>query len=159
MKKVSFILIAIFALSFGAKAQNALGLRLGAGSASNVEISYQMQRSNANRLEFDLGWNNFVDKDNDSWTNISLSGTYQWVFPIISNLNWYVGPGAMLSFYDISRSGNDSDHFGIGVGGQIGIEYTFDIPLTLSLDMRPMWNFIGYTKNWGGIALGVRYRF
>lgn len=159
MKKVSFILIAIFALSFGAKAQNAIGLRLGAGSASNVEVSFQMPMSSANRMEFDLGWNNFVNKDNGTWTNISLSGTYQWVFPIISNLNWYVGPGAMLSFYDISHSGTDNDHFGIGVGGQIGIEYAFGIPLTLSLDMRPMWNFIGYTKNWGGIALGVRYRF
>lgn len=154
MKKVTFILIALFALSFGAKAQNAIGLRLGAGSASNAEISFQMQRSNANRLEFDFGWNNY-----DSWTNISLSGTYQWVFPIISNLNWYVGPGAMLSFYDIGRSGEDNDHFGIGVGGQIGLEYAFGIPLTLSLDMRPMWNFIGYTKNWGGVAFGVRYRF
>lgn len=154
MKKVTFILIALFALSFGAKAQNAIGLRLGAGSASNAEISLQMQRSNANRLEFDFGWNNY-----DSWTNISLSGTYQWVFPIISNLNWYVGPGAMLSFYDIGRSGEDNDHFGIGVGGQIGLEYAFGIPLTLSLDMRPMWNFIGYTKNWGGVAFGVRYRF
>lgn len=159
MKKVSLILIAIFALSFGAKAQNAIGLRLEVGSASNAEVSFQTPMSSVNRLELDFGWNNFVNKDNDSWTNISLSGTYQWVFPIIDNLNWYVGPGAMLSFYDIDRSGEDNDHFGIGVGGQIGIEYAFDIPLTLSLDMRPMWNFIGYTKNWGGIAFGVRYRF
>lgn len=159
MKKVTFILIAIFALSFGVKAQNAIGLRLGAGSASNVEVSFQTPMSMDNRLEFDLGWNNFVHGDNGTWTNISLSGTYQWVFPIINSLNWYVGPGAMLSFYDISHSGNDNDHFGIGIGGQIGLEYAFDFPLTLSLDMRPMWNFIGYTKNWGGIALGVRYRF
>ena len=114
MKKVTFILIAIFALSFGVKAQNAIGLRLGAGSASNAGFSFQMERSSTNRLEFDLDWNNFVGKDNGSWTNISLSGTYQWIFPIIDNLNWYVGPGAMLSFYDISHSGNDNDHFGIG---------------------------------------------
>lgn len=158
MKKVTFILIAIFALCFGVKAQNAIGLRLGVGSASNVEVSFQTPMSMDNRLEFNLGWNNYVGNDNGSWTNIRLSGTYQWVFPIMNSLNWYVGPGAMLSFYDISHSGHDNDHFGIGVGGQIGLEYAFDFPLTLSLDMRQMWDFLGYTS-WDGIALCVRYRF
>ena len=153
MKKVLFTLIAVMALSFGVKAQNTIGLRLGAGAASNAEISFQAGM-NSNRMEFDLGWNNFANNP-----NISLSASYQWVFPIVGGLDWYVGPGAILNLYDITHLNNGNSHFGLGVGGQIGIEYAFNIPLTLSLDARPMWNFIGYTKNWGGIALGIRYRF
>ena len=158
MKKVLFTLIAVLALSFGVKAQSTIGLRLGAGAASNAEISFQAGM-NSNRMEFDLGWNNFANVGNQTWTNVSLSATYQWVFPIVGGLNWYVGPGAILNLYDITHLNNSNRHFGIGVGGQIGIEYAFNIPLTLSLDARPMWNFIGYTNNWGGVALGIRYRF
>jgi hypothetical protein len=47
----------------------------------------------------------------------------------------------------------------VGVGGQIGIEYKFrDLPIQVSLDARPMWDFLGDVNGlgWGG-ALGLRY--
>ena len=148
MKKAFLTLLAVIALGFAASAQsNTIGLRLGGGSATNAEISYQ-QALGGNRMEFDFGWNNF-----NSGTNLNLSATYQWVFPIIGGLDWYIGPGAMLSLYSVQHEPS----LGVGVGGQLGIEYTFRIPLTLSLDARPMWNFIGYANNWGGVALGIRY--
>ena len=53
-----------------------------------------------------------------------------------------------------------------GVAGHIGIEYDFWFPFQLSLDWRPS---IGIAGNngiafnlpglWGGIQLGVRYKF
>ena len=50
--------------------------------------------------------------------------------------------------------------FGIAVGGQIGIDYELPIPLQLSLDARPMWNFLGAYNGFGwGACLGIRYMF
>jgi hypothetical protein len=46
-----------------------------------------------------------------------------------------VGPGAQLGYC--------SNHgFGLSVGGQLGIEYKFSIPLMISLDIRPLWNVV-----------------
>ncbi len=66
------------------------------------------------------------------------------------------GVGVGLYTYD------DADgYFNIGLGGQIGIEYnlnTHDIPLMVSLDARPMWDFLGSNAGFGwGAALGIRY--
>ena len=53
-----------------------------------------------------------------------------------------------------------------GVAGHIGIEYDFWFPFQLSLDWRPslgVANTNGIEFNhrglWGGIQLGVRYKF
>jgi len=68
---------------------------------------------------------------------------------------WFAGPGASIS-YD---SYNDNRYVNIGVGGQIGIEYNFmGIPLMVSLDARPIWDFPGDVNGLGwGTALGIRY--
>lgn len=150
MKKVFLTMITVMVLGFAANAQSAIGVRLGSGSAFNAELSFQQALSNANRLELDLGWNNYANG-----ANFNFSGIYQWDWNIVGGLDWFIGPGAIVSLY----SGPNNPRFGLGVGGQIGLEYTFGIPLKLSLDARPMWNFIGIAKNWGNICLGVRYMF
>lgn len=150
MKKVFLTLMAVIALSFAANAQHAIGFRLGAGSSANAEISFQQALSDVNRLEFDLGWNNYA-----KGTNFNFSGMFHWDWNIIGGLDWFVGPGAIVSLY----SGTNNAKFGLGVGGQIGLEYTFGFPLKLSLDARPMWNFIGNVNDWGNVCLGIRYVF
>ena len=150
MKKAFLILFAVVAFGFTANAQSAIGVRLGGGSAVNAELSFQQALSNVNRLELDLGWNNYANG-----ANFNFSGIYQWDWNIVGGLDWFIGPGAIVSLF----SGPNNPRFGLGVGGQIGLEYTFAIPLKLSLDARPMWNFIGIAKNWGNICLGVRYVF
>ena len=63
--------------------------------------------------------------------------------------------GSSLAQADIFNS-----HFGIGAGGQIGLDYQFNAPIQLSLDVRPMWNFIGHVTGFNyGAALGIRYAF
>ncbi len=50
-------------------------------------------------------------------------------------------------------------HLNAGLDGQIGIEYKFrDLPILVSLDARPMWDFPGDVNGlgWGG-APGLRY--
>jgi hypothetical protein len=131
---------------------NTIGVRLGAGNGSNLEVSYQRSMSPANRLELDLGWAGFGD---DSW--IGLSGIYQWWWNITDGLNWYAGPGAQLGFF----SGNESG-ITLAAGGQVGLEYDFSkagAPVQLSLDIRPLFGFINHSGFGYDGAFSIRYTF
>ncbi|MBL4861786.1 MAG: hypothetical protein JKY09_02055 [Crocinitomicaceae bacterium] len=172
MKKALFILSIITSLSTNTSAQvnpHAIGVRLGGGSfGSGAEISYQHGLGEANRLEIDLGWstykaNNGFGKDSyKHYTHTFLTGIYHWDWNLVSSLNWYVGPGAQLGFYQ-DRYDDNNDGITLSLGGQIGIEYDFNelgAPILLALDMRPMWGFLGGTSGAGyGAALSVRYIF
>ena len=144
-------------MSLYAQAQinpHAIGLRLGGnGVVNGAEISYQHGLGDSNRLEFDLG-----SGVNSSQSRLFLAGIYHWDWNITEGLNWYIGPGASLGFY--TYDGFDG-YVNIAIGGQIGLEYDFnqhDVPILLSLDARPMWDFIGDNAGLGwGAALGVRY--
>ena len=76
--------------------------------------------------------------------------------------NWFVGPGAQIGWYD-DRSWDNDDYLGIGIGGQIGMEYDFnhhDVPILVGVDVRPMWNLLGWYSGFGyGTALSARYTF
>lgn len=154
MKKVFFVLIAVLGLGLAANAQH-LGVRLGGSNrGGGAEISWQ-QGIGANRLELDLGFTGLFS-NNTTQNFINLTGVYQWHWNIIEGLGWFVGPGASLGIYPNS----DDSLFGIAVGGQVGLDYDFPFPLQLSLDTRPMWNFLGaYTGFGWGASLGIRFRF
>jgi hypothetical protein len=147
---------------------NAIGARGGGFLGSyGGEISYQKGFGEANRLELDLGWrsrryNNGNGNGNNWYYNqFSVTGIYHWVFNITDGLNWYIGPGAQVGFYDDYYNTNSGAS--IALGGQIGLEYDFnmhDVPLLLSLDARPMFDFIGYYGGFGGGgAFSLRYTF
>lgn len=150
MKKL-FAIIAvcmIFAATTSAQDQ-AIGIRFGGGSSYGGEISYQKVLSDANRAEFDLG---FIG--NSDYAGISLVGIYQWTWALDDlgeGFGWYAGVGGGLRMFN---------GIGLGLNGQIGIEYTLpSVPLKFSLDARPGWYF-GNAHGFGyGAALGVRYLF
>jgi len=111
-------------------------------------------------LEFDLGW-----RDSDNVDAFKLVGLYQWVFVLEDRFNWYVGAGAGIGSFDVDNDfdnfvDDDSGTFAL-VAGDIGIEYNFDIPLLLSLDIRPELGFNdAYSDDLDlDIALGIRYQF
>lgn len=152
MKKLLLVLIAVIGISFAANAQNnAIGVRLG----TDAEVSLQLGMGNNNRLELDLGVNGLM-----TWKEyrfFSLTGIYQWHWNIVEGLGWYVGPGAQVSYFQTTAGNN---YFNVSVGGQIGLDYKFNIPLQLSLDARPMWNFLGNYAGFGwGACFGIRYCF
>ena len=164
MKKLFLTCLMIIGLSFMTSAQeasNAIGLRVGGGSAFGTEVSYQKTLSNANnRLEFDLGWN----IKSKAFTHLGLAGIYHWIMNINDNLNWYVGPGAIVGMYTYDKDLKIDKEFVIDIGGQIGIEYNFDdAPFQISLDTRPMFGLMGnkdHARGFNlGIALGLRYKF
>ncbi|MBT0608704.1 hypothetical protein [Aequorivita echinoideorum] len=166
MKKLILTLVAIAGFTahgFSQEiAKNAIGLRLGDSDGFGTEISYQRAvGSNNNRLEFDLGWRS--NRDFDAY---KLTGLYHWVWNIDGGFNWYAGPGAGIAQVDYDNDfdfpGNDFDgsETYVFLAGDIGIEYNFDFPLLISLDIRPEFGFDRYDDDLDlDIALGVRYQF
>ncbi|MEE3999030.1 hypothetical protein V1T75_01680 [Tenacibaculum sp. FZY0031] len=132
--------------------KNALGLRVGDNDGFGGEISYQHYLKEHNRLEFDLGF-----RDSKNVDAFKLVGLYQWVYKLDGNFNWFVGAGAGIGSY------NSSDNDGVFalVAGDLGIEYNFNIPLVMSLDMRPELGLVNdYSDDLDlDIALGIRYQF
>ncbi len=150
MKKI--LLIAALVLGFAAAASaqpRAIGLRFGWGA----ELSYQHDMGGMNFIEADLGLNTF--------NALNVAATYNFSLAQFGDgFNFYAGPGAALGL-----GFGKASFFNIGVAGQIGLEYIFDFPLQLSLDLRPQ---IGLGIVEGGVGLGfwgwypnlgIRYAF
>lgn len=128
-------------------ADNAIGIRVGDNNGFGTEINYQRAISENNRLEFGLGWNS-----SSKANGFKLTGIYQWVWNIDGDFNWYAGAGGGV--------GSSKSNSFIFVAGDIGIEYDFDIPLLISLDIRPEIGFGNYRNDLGfDIGLGLRYQF
>lgn len=163
MKKYLFLLPFLFFLGWQAHSQqiakNAIGLRLGDNDGFGPEVNYQRGLTENNRLELGLAWHSRRYYD-----AVKLTGIYQWVWNIDGGFNWYAGPGAGLGnvsysrYWDNHRYRSDSEFWAF-ITGDIGIEYNFDIPLMLSLDLRPQIN-LGYHKDVNfDVGIGVRYQF
>lgn len=172
MKKLNLFFITCLTSIVFVNAQeiskNAIGLRLGDSKGFGAEISYQRAISENNRLEFDFGW-----RDGKNYDGIKLIGLYQWVWNIDGGFNWYAGPGvgfaAFKHEYERYVPGQNyyyyeekRDAFAI-LTGTVGIEYSFDFPLLLSLDFRPELGFGDDIYDNDDldidVGLGVRYQF
>jgi hypothetical protein len=166
MKKIIFaIAFLVVSMAGVLRAQqvnsSTIGLRLG----YPAEISYQMGLNTTNRLEFGLGLrtHDYGINNESNYSTFSLSGVYQWVWDLSAlspGFDWYAGVGASLGYYSYSYLNNTYSAIPISLLGQIGIEYNFKIPITLSLDYRPAFQLNGYGDGFigDGVALGVRYR-
>ncbi|MBN2165116.1 MAG: hypothetical protein JW717_02450 [Marinilabiliaceae bacterium] len=158
MKKIITITL-ILTLSTVMSAQinpHAIGMRFGGSNSFGAEISYQRGFTGSNRLEVDLGL-----RARPYYSSFALTGVYQWVWPIQNSFQWYAGPGAQIgswSYDDDYKYKGDGGTW-LAIMGQIGVEYQFDFPLQLSIDLRPG---IAFGNAYGDIfdlALGVRYTF
>jgi hypothetical protein len=160
MKKIIFS-IAFFTLSFlSINAQeisdSTLGIRLGDNGGVGGEISYQFKKNDSNRIELNLGL-----RDSDGVSAYKLTGTYQWVWDLdelSENFNWYAGFGGGVGTWKVKAL--DESSTVVVATGVVGIEYSFEFPLLLSLDIRPEFGFNdAYDGLNSDIALGIRYQF
>ena len=144
MKKILSILVAVLCFAAVANAQpKALGMRATYGA----ELSYQHYAGGQNFWEFDAGL--FDDL-------LDLVAIYDFSIAPVGPFNFYAGPGAFIAILPGVREAHPS----IGIAGQIGLEYTFDFPLNISLDWRPCFNLMnGFAWAPYGAALGIRYAF
>lgn len=150
MRKIVFaiaLLATVFCTTNAQVDGNAIGVRFGYGG----EISYQHALGSSNRLELDLGTSHW---GNNVW-GLNATGIYQWVWDLsglADGFNWYAGVGGSV--------GSVGSSLGLGVVGQVGIEYNFNIPLQLSLDYRPVFYILpNVGGGYDGICLAVRYKF
>ncbi|MTG98876.1 MULTISPECIES: hypothetical protein [Myroides] len=164
MKKVLLSAAFVLAISVTTFAQstpkNAIGLRFGGNSGLGTEITYQRKLAKNNRLELDLGWRTRHDVD-----AFKVTGIYQWMWNIDQGFNWYAGAGAAVGTWNYSENirgkrYSDNGTFGL-VTGTIGVEYNFDFPLQISLDLRPEIYLNDSYRNglYTDLGLAVRYRF
>ncbi|MEZ5035199.1 MAG: hypothetical protein R2796_09445 [Chitinophagaceae bacterium] len=88
-----------------------------------------------------------------------ITGLYEIHGPIngAPGLQWYIGPGAHIGFYNTKNG----DGAFAGVDGVLGLDYKFNgAPINISLDWQPSFEFgtnRGFYGSWGG--LGIRYTF
>jgi len=161
MKITTFLSIVFLLTAMGTNAQNiaehTLGLRLGDSDGFGAEISYQKSIGRYNRAEFNLGW-----RDSREFDAFKLAGVYQWVRNIDGGFNWYYGVGGGIGNADFEDE-DDEDGTFIFAAGNLGIEYAFDFPLLLSIDMRPEIGLLGFEDFDNGFlfdfAIGLRYQF
>ena len=141
MKKI--ILAAALVLGFAAAASaqpKAIGLRIGGGA----ELSYQ-HNVGANFIEADLGLENFEF--------LNVAATYNFMISEFGNgFGFYAGPGLAVGLGEALH---------VGVAGQAGVEYNFNFPLQISIDIRPQLGLVNEAFGiWGWYPhLGIRYQF
>lgn len=156
MKKNILILAATFfsTLLFSQEiADKTIGLRLGDDDGLGAEISFQKSMASNNRIELGLAWRNA-----NKYNAYKLTGTYQWLFELDQNFNWYAGAGGGFGSWKLKDDNEGDDGFFLFASGVVGIEYAFDFPLLLSLDVRPELGFAKFNDDLGlDFALGVRY--
>ncbi len=146
MKKIIIAAALVLGFAVAASAQpRAIGIHGGWGT----EISYQ-HTVGADFIQADLGLVGFDALSVAASYNMSLT-------EFGDGFHVYWGPSASVNL------GLNPGWFGVGVGGNIGIEYQFDFPLQLSLDIRPQLGLqLGgglHLNYWGYPALGIRYAF
>jgi tetratricopeptide (TPR) repeat protein len=153
------------------KRREAAGLRLGIGPVYSLDADYRGAVGKSNGVEISFSYN-FIADDGDEFSNpgaYELFGAFEWRGFITKNggLSWYVGPCLNLGIYE-SRYGSI---FGIGFGGQIGIELDFSAftmadnkngngldDLEYTLDIRPIY-MSGGRGLICSIGFGFRYTF
>lgn len=104
--------------------------------------------------------NNALELVGYFWSQgMRITGLYEIHGPVsgANGLQWYIGPGAHIGFYN---SKNGDGNFA-GIDGVLGLDYKFNgAPINISLDWQPSFEFgnnRGFVGSWGG--LGIRYTF
>ena len=156
MKKRRFLisLIVFFVLVLSLQAQNyktGVGGRL--GFFSGITAKHFIKPTNAVEGIVSFRWDGLI-----------ITGLYEWQKPIkeVAGLDWYIGGGAHVGFWDANQYYWKSETSGgFGFDFTIGLEYTFtEAPFSIGLDWKPAFNIIGDSHWWGdGVGLNIRYNF
>ena len=142
MKKLILILAAIFLVTSVASAQE-LGVRFGDTSGGNVAVDGIFPLGSLSRIHGDVSF-----KD-----GVGIDLIWDFLYKPLGGeaLNWYAGVGAFTHI---------GDNFTLGVVGELGLEYRFNFPISLSADWRPSFRIIDNTDfSVKGFGVNIRYIF
>jgi hypothetical protein len=165
MKRLTVIVAALLLTAIAAVAQpKAIGIRGGLfGSAFNGEISYEQWTT-----LFDNDYD-FIEIELGVFGSNGFKGTAMYNFTFAQpeftdrgEWGFYAGPGVVLGYgTGVNKLDEKKSAPFIGVAAQLGLEYTFWFPLSLSVDFRPTFMIPAFMNrtNWYGFALSARYAF
>lgn len=157
MKKIFLSLILLSFVWFGAlQAQDyGTGIGIRGGPAQGVTIKHFISSTNA--LEGIVS---------TRWQGWAITGLYEiHAEPFnIRELKVFYGAGAHIGWWynpDAPWADAGSEYTIVGIDAVLGLEYSFDeIPISISIDWKPAFNFIGITGGWfDGGGISVRYIF
>lgn len=156
MKKAILILAILVGSAAAVLAQpKSIGGRLG---NYGVDVSYENYVFNgADFLEFGLGLDNGF-----STSSFHVDGIYNFMilepdWTPVGHWGFYAGPGASVAVW---KNSDDENTVYAGFLGNVGLEYTFNFPLQLSIDFRPRLMFgDGGLRSDGPFTLGIGVRY
>lgn len=118
-----------------------------------AEFSYQLYLKGIRRLEIDLG-----SMTSTAWSIFQTTFIYQWCFFQRGGFTIYAGPGAGFGYADYGYA--DGQFYGV-LAANVGMDYTFKIPLQIGVDYRPeysAWQEVGNEVT-NQVAFAVRLAF
>jgi hypothetical protein len=154
MKKILFVSMLLMSFGFLQAQDYNTGIGLRGGPSSGLTVKHFLSDKAA--LEGILA---------TRWGGWNITGLYEINKPLPQpRLNWYYGAGLHIGSWNGDRNPwfNDKEnHIVLGADLILGIEYNFsELPLNVSLDIKPGFNVIGYKGLWGDeVALSLRYIF
>jgi hypothetical protein len=138
-----FLFAVVLMLSTTPASAQELGARFGDVSGGDVAVDAVFSLGKFTRTHADVSFGNDL--------GIDLLFDFQYRPLGEEALNWYAGVGPYAVF---------SDPFTLGAVGEVGLEYRFDFPMSVSADWRPYFRIIDDTDfDAGGFGLNVRYIF
>lgn len=141
--KILLIVMAILMLSASLTAAQELGARFGDVSGGDVAVDAVFSMGKFSRTHVDVSFGN----------DLGIDLLFDFIYKPLGGeaLNWYAGVGP----YAIFR-----DPFIFGVVGELGLEYRFEFPISVSADWRPAFEIVDNTDfHTGGFGFNVRYVF
>lgn len=118
-----------------------------------AEFSYQVYLKGIRRIEADFGFVNSIE-----WDLFQFTGIYQWMLVRKGGFSFYTGPGLGFGY---ANYGYGEDKFYSVLAANVGIDYTFKIPLQIGLDWRPEYSILNEIDsdfaNQFGLALRLAF--
>jgi len=118
-----------------------------------AEFSYQVYLKGIRRLELDFGW-----LEATAWNLFQFTGIYQWQLIRKGGFSFYTGPG--LGFGYASYGYGDGRFYGV-LAANVGVDYTFRLPLQIGLDWRPEYSVLNDIEDdlTNQFAIAIRLAF
>ncbi|MCD4848928.1 MAG: outer membrane insertion C- signal [Candidatus Aegiribacteria sp.] len=143
MKKLFALIASVLLIASVASGISELGVRFGDVSGGDIAVDAIISIGQYSRIHADVSFGNGV--------GIDLLVDFLYKRFGREALNWYAGFGPFVVF---------DDPFQLGVVGELGFEYRFTFPISISADWRPSFRIIENTDlSAGGFGLNIRLVF
>lgn len=171
LKKIAIVATIVFVAVFSAQAQAPYKHSIGVTAGTLEAVSYKTFITNHFAFQADLGYQ-YIVTDVQYWGKsrelqaLNLNPNFMYEGSLTKGLYGFVGGGVSLGYLWINPLFVlDAVSLGkFGTNAIVGLEYKFNIPLTLQFDFRPGYGLIFDEYNtlnffdWN-LCAGVRYTF